>query len=450
MDTKRKHLSLLHNICKILFKSSFTPDLMSDLEAVFYNKKKCVFELEYPDWELTSPEKITCFIIENLEESEFIHINDYTFDYCDALNIYTFFHQEKIPYNDDAYDQESDETVVYDYLNTLFETHQQKVLVINTNGDDIVFLPVAFSDLTKLHSLCLKQPYFKVSDVIEDTSIPIKDSFELLPLLYHEKQDKVPRIFTDRSISYNNFFRILNSYLLKNRTSYWFYNNLEEQVEILKDDKDEFRSPLKRLFSKPKKTYLIEIKNKDEESSLLWDGNKTNELFIQYTLATDSQYKQQETQQHFINNSNYNSLLLKPDNPLQLMWERTLRGLENLEFYYPQIDSKKLRKIISDDRFAACSYEEAHKFPNQPFEFYVRHLNEETLKKDILPMLGIKVGLDMFYYKSYSADYLVFFSKENDEMELILSNQPERYFWAIKLFNELYNNLYTNNIAILN
>ncbi|MDO6675006.1 hypothetical protein Q4517_05535 [Tenacibaculum sp. 1_MG-2023] len=450
MDTKKKHLNSLHSICKLLFKSQFTPDVMSDLEAIFYNRKKCTLELEYPDWEHTTTEKITFFITEKLEALELIYVNDYAFDYFDALDIYTFFHQEEIPYPDDEYDQEPDESDVYNYLNSLFKKHHQKVLIIDTNADDFIFLPIAFSDITKLNSLCLQQPYFKVSDVIEDTSIPVKDAFELLPLLYHEKQDKVPRIFTDRSISYNNFFRILNSYLLKNRTSYWFYNNLEEQVEILKDDKDEFRSPLKRLFSKPKKTYLIEIKNKDEESSLLWDGNKTNELFIQYTLATDSQYKQQETQQHFINNSNYNSLLLKPDNPLQLIWERTLRGLENLEFYYPQIDSKKLRKIISDDRFATCSYEEAHRFPNQPFEFYVRHLNQENVKEDILPMLGIKVGLDMFYYKSYSADYLVFFSKENDEMELILSNQSERYFWAVKLFNELYNNLYANNIAILN
>ncbi|MDE1207660.1 hypothetical protein [Tenacibaculum larymnensis] len=423
---------------------------MNDLEAIFYNRKKCTLEIEYPEWKLTRSEKITCFIIEKLEELELIHINNYTLDYYDSLDIYTFFHQEKVSYSDNEYDQEPDETVVYDYLNTLFETHQQKVLVINTNGDDIVFLPVAFSDLTELHSLCLKQPYFKVSDVIEDTSIPIKDSFQLLPLRYQEKQNKAPSIFLDRFISYNNFFRILNSYLLQNRTNYWFYNNLEELVEVLKDDKDAYRNPLKRLFSKPKKTYLIEIKNKDEESSLLWDGNKPNELFIQYTLATDSKCKEQETHQHFINNSNYSSLLLKPDNPLQRMWERTLRGLENLEFYYPQINHKKLRKIISDDWFATCSYEEAHKFPSQPFEFYVRHLNQENVKEDIFPMLGIKVGLDMFYYKSYSAGYLVFFSKKNDEMELILSNQPERYFWAVKLFNELYNSLYANNIVILN
>lgn len=450
MNIKKEHLNSLNSICKLLFKSRFTPDVMRELEAVFYNKKKSTLEIEYPDWEITTREKITYFITEKLEALELIYVNDYTFNYFDALDIYRFFHQEEIPFNDDEYDQEPDETVVYSYLNSLFKKHHQKVLIIDTNGDDFIFLPVAFSDITKLNSLCLQQPYFKVSDVIEDTSIPVKDAFELLSLRYQEKYNNAPCIFSDKSISYNNFFRILNSYLLKNRTSYWFYNNLEEQVKILKDDKDEFRSPLKRLFSKPKKTYLIEIKNKDEESSLLWNENNPNELFIQYTLTSDSQYKQQETQQHFINNSNYNSLLLKPDNPLQLMWERTLRGLENLEFYYPQIDYKKLRQIISDTRFAACSYEDAHKFPNQPFQFYVRHLNQENLKEDRLPMLGIKVGLDMFYYKSYSADYLVFFSKENDEMELILSNQPERYFWAIKLFNELYNNLYPNNIAILN
>lgn len=44
MNTKRKHLNLLHNICKLLFKSSLTPDLMNDLEAIFYNKKNALLK----------------------------------------------------------------------------------------------------------------------------------------------------------------------------------------------------------------------------------------------------------------------------------------------------------------------------------------------------------------------------------------------------------------------
>ncbi|WP_157491567.1 hypothetical protein [Maribacter thermophilus] len=96
-------------------------------------------------------------------------------------------------------------------------------------------------------------------------------------------------------------------------------------------------------------------------------------------------------------------------------------------------------------RFSSSSYDDEHPFPAKPFVYHVRHINQENLKQEILPMLGIKVGLDMFYYKSYQKDYLVYFSKENEEMELILGNQPERYFWSVHLFNELYNGLYPDN-----
>ncbi|MGG6230755.1 hypothetical protein [Tenacibaculum sp. SDUM215027] len=75
-------------------------------------------------------------------------MNDYAFNYFDALDIYKFFHQEEIPYNDDEYDQEPDKTVVYSYLNILFKKHQQKVLIIDTTGDELIFLPVAYTLIT--------------------------------------------------------------------------------------------------------------------------------------------------------------------------------------------------------------------------------------------------------------------------------------------------------------
>jgi len=439
MNLKEKYLNSLISICSLLFKSNFDAKLKDELEAVFYNRKKIDYEELYPEIEFTPQERITYFIIDKLYELELVYVNDYSFNIYDALEIYKFFHHVVIPYDDDNDDEEIDEIASYIYLNVLFETHKQKVLIIDTNDDVIVFLPVASNDLTTLHKWCLHNPYFKVSDTIENTKIPIKKAFEQLPLLYGKKRPETPVFFTDRTINSRNFFKILNSDLLQDRTSYWFYNNLKEFVEILKERKVEHRNIFKRLFGKKTQNYLIAINNPDEECSFLWQDTVPEQLYIHYKS------KLLNTRDYFLNNSTNDTLLLKPNDPLQNLWERTLTSIENTMFYYPQIDYKKLRQIVSDMRFSSSSYEDEHPFPTKPFTYYVRHINQENLKQEILPMLGIRVGLDMFYYKSYQKDYLVYFSKENDEMELILGNQPERYFWAVHLFNELYDCLYPDN-----
>ncbi|MDO6516593.1 hypothetical protein [Zobellia uliginosa] len=439
MSLKEQSLNTLTRICELLFKSHFNPELKDELEAVFYHRKKVDFEKLYPEKKLTPQDRITLFIIDKLDELELIYVNDYCFDMYDALDIYKFFHHIEVPYDHTNEELETDEVASYNFLNGLFEKHQQKVLIIDIDGDNLVFLPVAFNDLKELQKLCLNNSYFKVSDTIADPSIPIKDAFELLPLLYEKKRPETPVCFTDRSINSKNFFKILNSDLLQDCTTYWLYNNLEEYVEILKEKKDEHRNILKRLFGKKTQNYLIAINNPDEECSFLWNDSAPDQLYIHYKS------KLLNTRDYFLNNSTNDTLLLKPDDPLQKLWERTLSSIENTMFYFPQIDYKKLRQIVSDMRFSSSSYDDEHPFPAKPFVYHVRHINQENLKQEILPMLGIKVGLDIFYYKSYQKDYLVYFSKENEEMELILGNQPERYFWSVHLFNELYDGLYPDN-----
>ena len=184
MTIKKRHLNSLITICNLFFKSLFTSKLMTDLVAIFYNRKKCTLELAYPDWRHTIHKKITYFITKKLGEWKPIYVNDHT------LDTYKLFHQKEFSYNEDKLG----EVDIYSYLNTLFEYHQLKVLAINANGDNIIFLSVTFSYLKTLLHFFLKNTYFKVSDVTDDTIIPVKNAFGLLPPTYQTKQHETPTI----------------------------------------------------------------------------------------------------------------------------------------------------------------------------------------------------------------------------------------------------------------
>ncbi|PVW11720.1 hypothetical protein [Marixanthomonas spongiae] len=423
---------IVDEISKLLFREHYQPAMAMQLYYL-------LTDTEAPQAEKTN--KFTDAIIELLENLNFAYVNDFSLDTYDVSSISIFFLDEAIEFDEGICEDEELDTL-YLTLDDQFKKYNQKVLLIHTSGCELIFLPLPIASAIKLQRICLHFDYFKISDYIYDTSIVFRDPFEVLPIICDKQVPETPIVFKSRKISFDLFFQILDSPLLNGTSHFSTWNTLEESVEILKD-KGQNKNFIEKILNKRNKhTYSIFIKNKNQELSLVWSSKKPDELLVFYT----SQIPQLLEQPYFLQRHTPENNIISDKHPMYQLWERTLEGIENFEFYKPQINYKQLWQLVNSPKFSETDYETVFKHPTKPITYQIRHIRHANPKKEIYPMLAIQVGSDFFYYRSYEKGYHAFFSPENGEYELILTLQNKRYFWAVILFTEIYNLINSNSL----
>lgn len=384
-------------------------------------------------------DRFTYAVIDLLEELELIYINDYAFDVYDVLEINNHFLDASISCNEDDY-EDAEDSVLFSLLDSQVKKHNKRMLLIDTSGTELIFLPLPIKDAQALQVLCLQFDFFKVSDYIDDTRVIFKNPFEVLPVLFKKNTGKTPVLFKDRKISFDLFHRVLETPLLGNQNFLSTWNTLEESLEILKEEGENQSLLHKLTHRKPVKNYAIFIKSKVAELSLNWTSKTPDELLVFYSAVQKDTNGHVHTieQPYFLTRGRAETEVIPEKHPLYSLWNRTLTGLENLEYYKPQIDYTKLWELVNMPSFQATDYETIHQHPSKPIQYHIRHVAHSNYKKEVFPVLAINVGSDYFYYRAFEKGYQVFFSPNNEDFELILTQQTVRYFWAVTLFTEIY------------
>ncbi|WP_339698626.1 hypothetical protein [uncultured Marixanthomonas sp.] len=418
---------IVDEISKLLFREHYQPTIAMQLYYLLTDTEKSESE---------KTDNFTYAVIELLKNLNLAYVNDFSLDIYDVSSISIFFLDEPIDCDEGTCeDEELDD--LYLILDDQFKKYNQKTLLIHTSGCELIFLPLPIETAKKLQKICLHFDYFKVSDYIYDTSIVFKDSFEVLSIIYDKQVPETPVLFKDRKITFDLFFRILETPLLSSDTLFSTWNTLEESVELLKDE-GENRSFLEKILNKRKaKTYSIFINNKAKELSLVWSSKDPDELLVFYTSLKD-EISEKTEQPYFLTKGTTETYTIPEKHPMYILWERTLKGLENFEYYKPQINYKELWQLVNSPRFSETDYETVFKHPSKPIQHHVRHVAHTNPEKELYPMLAIQVGSDYFYYRAYKKGYHAFFSPDDGDYELILTQQNERYFWAVTLFTEIY------------
>ncbi|MGI5309788.1 hypothetical protein [Rheinheimera sp. WS51] len=440
MNSQPNIFPIVDTITKVLLREHYQPTLAIQFYHLLTNTEQTEEE---------KTDNFTYAVIDLLEDLEQIYINDYAFDIYDAFEINNHFIDGPLNCDVDEY-EDADSSVLFALLNRQFRTKGKKLLLIHTSGCELIFLPLPIKDARTLQITCLQFDYFKVSDYIDDTSVIFKDPFEVLPVLYKKTPPQTPVLYQNRKISFDLFFQVLETPLLDGLSAYSTWNTLEESLEILKEEGDKPTIIQKLTRRKPCKKYAIFIKNTVAELFLNWTSDEPDDLLVYYISKQKNANGnvQKIEQPYFLKRDIAETEVIPDEHPLYSLWDRSLTGLENFEYYRPQIDYAKLWELVNMPAFQATDYETPHKHPNKPIQYYIRHIAQSNYKKEVFPVLAINVGSDYFYYRAYEKDYLVFFSPENDEFELILTQQSMRYFWAVTLFNDLYEIIKANKIIV--